>query len=155
MNTIQVGDRLPNLRLPRSDGTTVRPLRGPHRDAAVVVALHDTGCDPCRHYLRSLADAESRFRLWDGSIRAVTDTDSDAEAGARALQDELGSAVDILVDTDRELLDRVDATAGPVTLVADRYGQVFHIAESGEEHAVMEPRELEEWLQYLATQCPE
>lgn len=149
MTPIQVGDRLPNLRLPRSDGATVRPLRGPHRDAVVVVVLHDVGCDACRDYLRALAGARSRFQLWDGTVNAV------AVSGDETLQAELGSAVQLLVDPDRELLDRVDTTAGPVTLVADRYGQVFHIDDAGTDHTVMEPRELEEWLQYLATQCPE
>lgn len=148
MTPIQVGDRLPDLRLPRSDGATVRPLRGPHRDAVVVVALHDVGCDACRDYLRALAGAGSRFRVWDGSVNAV------AVSGDETLQAELGSAVQLLVDADRKLLGRVEATGGPVTLVADRYGQVFHIHD-GEQHNGMEPRELEEWLKYLATQCPE
>lgn len=147
MTPMRVGDRLSNLRLPRADGATVHPLRGPHRDAVVVVALHDVGCDTCRDYLRALASARSRFQLWDGSVNAV------AATADGALQAELRSAVQLLVDADRELLDRVDTTAGPVTLVADRYGQVFHI--HGEDHSGMEPRELEEWLKYLATQCPE
>ena len=179
---IQVGDRLPDLRLPRAgDEPTVRPLRGPHRDAAVVVVLHDPTCDACADYLRTLAEAVPDFDLWDGSVRAVvgpvrgagpgpgrtaaTDGSGSGAAGgavwsrsAADLQDELGPDVDVLVDRDRALLDRVAASDGPVTLVADRYGQVFHIDGAGGEagaHPGMEPRELEEWLKYLATQCPE
>ncbi|MDX1675025.1 MAG: hypothetical protein R3314_09545 [Longimicrobiales bacterium] len=154
MREIQVGDRLPKLRLPRAgEQKAVRPLRGSHRDAVVVVALHDPGCDRCRDYLQALVGAASDFRTWDGSTRAVTD----AGAGAAGLQEELGDRVDVLVDADRALLDRVAPGAGPVTLVADRYGQVFHIAApgDGDPHPAMEPRELEEWLKYLATQCPE
>ena len=59
------------------------------------------------------------------------------------------------MDTERELLGRLEISAGPAILVADRYGQVFHLRSAGAEHALAEPRELEEWLKYLATQCPE
>lgn len=173
---LRVGDRLPDLRLPRPDGTT-RPLRGAHRDAVVVVALHDAGCDRCRRYLQELAAAAPRFRFWDGSVRAVT-----ADRDAHRLQAALGPAVDVLLDADRTFLDRVqhaagsgdgtvddtadwtvgeaaDGTAdgtvdGPVVLVADRFGQVFEIL-AAPDHAAVGPRELEEWLKYLATQCPE
>lgn len=166
MDTIQIGDRLPDVRLPRADGG-VRPLRGPHRDAVVVVALHDPACQPCRSYLHTLADHDGRFRLWDGGVQAVTPGESpgagsdgassggSGTAAPRALQEALGGGIDVLLDPDRALLDRVDAAVGPVTLVADRYGQLFHTEEAGAEHALMEPRELEEWLKYLATQCPE
>lgn len=147
---IAVGDRLPNLRLPRADSGHPRPLRGPHRDAVVVIALHDPGCDECARFLGRLARARPRFRLWDGSVRAVTDSHA-----AGPLQDELGDAVDVLVDTDRKLLDRLDVSAGPVTLVADRYGQLFDLSYAGAAHTLAAPRELEEWLKYLATQCPE
>ena len=137
------------------------------------VALHDPACDACRSYLRNLADHDHRFRLWDGRVLAVTrervpDAGAHGAAGdraapdgagtpaaLRALQEALGDAIDVLLDPDRALLDRVDATARPVTIVADRYGQLFHIEEAGAGHAVVEPRELEEWLKYLATQCPE
>lgn len=142
---IRVGDRLPKLKLPRVDGTE-RPLRGPHRDAVVVVAMHDAGCDRCGRYLQDLADARPRFRIWDGTILAVTDATDPGDGG---------DAVDVLVDAERRLLDRVEADDGPVVLVADRYGQLFEIFAAGPDHALPGPRELEEWLQYLATQCPE
>ena len=147
---IRVGGRLPKLRLPRAGtgGDAVRP---------VLVALHDPGCDACRAYLGTLARERSRFDPWDGTVYALADVD------AAGLQEELGDAVAVLVDADRAVLDRLGGTAGPVTVVADRYGQVFHIeaadraagdgAAAG--HPLLEPRELEEWLKYLATQCPE
>lgn len=146
---IRVGERLPDLKLPRVDGAE-RPLRGPHRDAVIVVALHDAGCDACQRYLRDLADARPRFRIWDGTVRGVTDG-----AGAALRQVDIEAGVDVLVDVERRLLDRLDAGDGPVVLVADRYGQLFEIFAAGPEHALPGPRELEEWLQYLATQCPE
>lgn len=150
MDPFEIGDRLPRIRLPRAGSNAERPLRGSHREAVVVVGLHDAGCERCRGYLRSLAEARAAFRLWDGSVRALTD-----DPAAGALQDELDEGVDVLVDRDRTILDRLMMGAGPAVVVADRYGQVFQIFRGGEEHVVAEPRELEEWLQYLATQCPE
>lgn len=156
--SIEIGDRLPKLRLPRAGAeATVRPLRGRSREAVVVVALHDAGCGRCGDYLRALARAVPDFRLWDGVVRAVVDAEGPGPTAAAALQAELGSAVDVLLDDGRDLLQAVRATTGPVTLVADCYGQVFHKAapEEADPHPVMAPRELEEWLKYLATQCPE
>ncbi|MFW6205883.1 MAG: hypothetical protein ACOC5I_01460, partial [Gemmatimonadota bacterium] len=92
--------------------------------------------------------------VWDGSVRAVAPAGADA-ADAAALQDGLPSGVDVVTDPDRAFLGRIGVGNGPVVLVADRYGQVFHRQDAGAEHAVVEPRELEEWLRYLATQCPE
>jgi hypothetical protein len=40
-------------------------------------------------------------------------------------------------------------------IVADRYDQIFHIDDAGDGHALPAARELEEWLTFLAIQCPE
>lgn len=150
-STLRVGQRLPDLRLPRPDGA-VSALRGPHRDAVVVVVLHDADCERCRDYLRELAAAAARFRIWDGSVRAVTDSQR-----ADNLQAELDPDIDVLLDAESMFLNRVQDHGGfgPVVMVADRYGQLFEILAAGADHALAEPRELEEWLKYLATQCPE
>lgn len=176
-STLRVGQRLPDVGLPRPDGA-VRALRGAHRDAVVVVVLHDADCERCRDYLRALAAAAPRFRIWDGSVGAVTDAPHPDH-----LQAELDPDIDVLIDAERTFLDRVQAHGGfggragdragdragnmagesasevpadgPVVLVADRYGQLFEILPAGPDHVLVEPRELEEWLKYLATQCPE
>jgi hypothetical protein len=44
---------------------------------------------------------------------------------------------------------------GAGVIVADRYGQVFHIALAGPRHTLPPPRELAEWLKFLGTLCPE
>jgi hypothetical protein len=43
----------------------------------------------------------------------------------------------------------------PRVIVADRFGHIFHVEEGGQVHRLPEPRELEAWLRFLATQCPE
>ena len=158
MHELKVGDRLPKLRLPRAgDPATVRPLRGPARDASVVAVLHGPACEACRELARSLADVAPDLDVWDAAVRVVVPAAGETRAGpaARALRERLEPAVDVLVDVDRQLVDRVDTSDGPVLLIADRWGQLFHIHEAGRAHTAMEPRELVEWLKYLATQCPE
>lgn len=156
MDELTVGDRLPKIRLPRAgDDATVRPLRGPARDAAVVLVLHDPACDPCRALARSLADVVPDLEVWDAGVRVVVPSAHGGGAPVHTFRDGLEPDVDVLVDTGDRLADRVDVSQGPVLLIADRWGQLFHIHEAGTGHAAMEPRELEEWLKYLATQCPE
>jgi len=51
-------------------------------------------------------------------------------------------------------LEQITGKAAGV-IVADRYGQVFHVATAGPAHALPSPRELTEWLKFLGTLCPE
>jgi hypothetical protein len=40
-------------------------------------------------------------------------------------------------------------------VVADRFGQIFHISVAGASHDLPRPAELTEWLKFLGTLCPE
>jgi hypothetical protein len=44
---------------------------------------------------------------------------------------------------------------GTGLLVADRYGQIFHVVAAPVGHVFPSARELTEWLKYLGTLCPE
>jgi hypothetical protein len=49
-----------------------------------------------------------------------------------------------------------DAVGGPpAVIIADRFGHIYHVEAGGQAHAFSEPRELEEWLRFIGTQCPE
>lgn len=149
---LAVGDRIPNARLLLAGSGGHRDLRGRHREAVVAIALHDAACPRCRELLRTLAAAKSDFDRWDGRVIAVAPDSPEAATLAAAV----GLGVQVLVDPERRLLDGVEAADGPVLLIADRYGQVFEIlSPTAGHHADVQPRELEEWLRYLATQCPE
>jgi hypothetical protein len=50
----------------------------------------------------------------------------------------------------------IDTFGGaPRVIVADRFGHIYHVEDGGPAHALSEPRELEEWLRFIGTQCPE
>jgi hypothetical protein len=40
-------------------------------------------------------------------------------------------------------------------IVADRYGQIFHLVPADAQHSLPVPRELTEWIKHLGTLCPE
>jgi hypothetical protein len=133
MSNYTTGARLPVI--VRTDGTPVwRPQYT--RDAVLLAVLHGSGCEPCTRYRRALAAAEADFGAWGGRLLVALagKVDSEGEAVA-SVPEGFGEA--------------------PGVVVADRFGQIYHIEHGGPEHALSEPRELEAWLRFIGTQCPE
>src|SRR5690606_7209933 len=151
VSAASVGTRLPLVKLPGAGGKPV-PLRGVQGPATLVARGHGPACRGCRAWLREhdegLADA---VRMWGGRAVAVT-PDGGGEEGPPPLV-EGGRVVRTVSDPE----DRVPSvpSGGAGMLVADRYGEVFEVEDAGEGHGLPGPRELEEWLRFLATQCPE
>jgi hypothetical protein len=119
-----------------------------------------------RDYLRAVAGEARAFADWDGRVIAVTPNPDGAWA---SLANELGGAVWVVDDPSDTLEPAPDASAvgaaspdtrparrRPMAVVADRFGEIYHVWEHGNGQAGRpEPRQLEEWLQFLALQCPE
>ena len=66
--------------------------------------------------------------------------------------------VTVLVDRPGDAGARARAGVSPESaaiLVADRFGEIWHGYDFGEGHAFPDMRELEAWLRYLGTMCPE
>lgn len=144
------GDRLPRLVLPRARGGML-PLRHHRKEATFLVRVHGADCGGCQAYLQALEAHRDRLSVWYARGVAVV---PGPVAEARALDERLGPRL-ITVVADPEG-DGPLAEVGDAALVlADRYGEVFHSEPAGPDHVFVEPRELERWLQYLATQCPE
>jgi peroxiredoxin len=112
------------------------------------VQVHGAACSDCRRYLSELASAASNFAAWDGRVVVLVPGPA-AEASAVRGEPELPFAV--LSDADR----RAPLADGATVVVADRYGHVYSVSEADDSHVLPTPRELEEWLKFLATQCPE
>jgi hypothetical protein len=129
-----VGGRLPSLSA--DEHVLWRPRYT--RNAVVLAVLHDSACEPCARYARRLQEAISAFAAWDGQLVLALPDRADHEAtvaGTSTVPDTFGGA--------------------PRIVVADRFGQIFHVEEGGPAHQLSEPRALEDWLRFLATQCPE
>jgi hypothetical protein len=133
MSTFTTGGRLPGIA--RTDGTTAwRPQYT--RDALLLAVLHGAGCEACARYRQALAAAEPDFHSWGGRLLVAVagETEGGGEAGVAAPEG-FGEA--------------------PGIIVADRFGQIYHAEQGGRAHTLSEPRELEAWLRFIGTQCPE
>jgi hypothetical protein len=138
-----VGGRLGEL---TADGRSLwRPQYT--RDAVVLAILHGSDCEQCAAYAGELVDAQQAFRSWDGLLVLAVPDEALRAAGSDAAPPEAVS---------RDMHPVRDTFGGaPRVIVADRFGHIFHVEEGGQAHRLPEPRELEAWLRFLATQCPE
>jgi hypothetical protein len=88
-----------------------------------------------------LAASGREFEDWDARLLVVL-----PEAGRLPV-----AFATVVSDTGGVLAE----TGSAAVIVADRYGQVFHAYGAGTGHQFPPPREIEEWLKYLGTLCPE
>lgn len=136
---------IPHLELPElRDGTPLQ-LREAGGKITILVTVHSPVCDGCREYLDSLAPLAPEFDSWDARLLVVV---PGPIANARALHLTFGT---VLRDDCGCIADGISASV----VVADRYGQVFETVRAGASHELPGPRELEEWLKYIGTLCPE
>ncbi len=142
---LSIGGFLPNIDLPSVLNGTPVPLRGSGGKTTVLVTVHSAHCAGCREYLDRLAAAAGEFEIWDGRLAVLV---PGAPAGAARFEAPFGT---VLADEHGRLADPASASV----LVADRYGQIFHAVRAGTTHDLPSARELEEWLKYLGTLCPE
>lgn len=137
---------LPHLELPSATGRSVQ-LRSPGRSSTVLVRIHNARCAECLAYVQALSNAVSDFTAWDGRVVVlVPGTVADAEAVKE------GPARPFTVLADEEAQVPLD---GAAVVIADRYDQIYHVADAGDGHALPSPGDIEDWLRYIATQCPE
>jgi hypothetical protein len=156
-----LGGRIPDVMLPRAAGGAggTLPVRGRPREG-VALLFPDTG-GGWPGYLRRLAALASDLAEWDARVIAVAPADAAHDPAWAGLARELGSSVWIVHDPDRRL--RPATPPGdpepvlPAAAVVDRFGEIYHVWPR--DHAGCrpgpEPRELEEWLRFMALQCPE
>lgn len=147
---LEQGDRLPRLALPSADGSPVR-LRGADRRATVLVGVHSASCPGCRRYLDEIDAAASSLELWGARLLALV---PGGVENARALKSETGLSFRVVAAAKNAPAADTPAEDA-VVLIADRWGEIYHVARSGAGHELPIPPELEEWLRFLATQCPE
>lgn len=145
--SLSVGGFLPDATLADAGSGSTVPLRSQNRDSVVLVHSHGPECAACGRYLADLAGHVAELAAWDGHVVALI-PDKD---GAAAKFRERALPFPTLIEDERTkgLMD----DAGVV--VADRYGQVYAVAPAGPAHAFLAPQEVEQWVRFLAIQCPE
>lgn len=144
--------QLPHLSLPAAPGGATTSIRPRGRDGAVLVAMHGVNCQPCRAYLRGLAESLDAIQEWDGRVLVLQPGTLEE---AERVREELSLPFSILADADRAVMQRVGLDGGGIA-IADQWGEIFFEEAGGEDvHSFPDVQEVVEWLRYLAIQCPE
>ena len=145
---MRVGSLLPLIELPTAPDGSQTALRSGDRRATVLVRVHAADCSGCRRYLAALGTSGIDLGWWEGRVIVVV---PGPLAEASMLRSAVAAWFTVLSDVD----DRALALDDAGVVIADRYGQVYHVGIAGAAHDFPAPEELEEWLKFLATQCPE
>jgi hypothetical protein len=144
MENLSVAAFLPDVALPSVPEATPVKLRESGGRTTVLLTVHDSRCSGCRDYIDAIAGAAGEFAVWDARLLVLVPGSPDDAA-------HLQTFGTMLADEQNRLAQPASASL----VVADRYGQIFFAARSGSSHALPSVRELEEWLKFLGTLCPE
>jgi hypothetical protein len=144
----EVRGRVPDILLPRVTDAPPVPVRGRPREAVALIFPDERpGWDA---YLHGLADHSDAFADWDGRAIAVAPS---ADDRWRRLARELGDGLWMVQDENGRLRA---VPSAPAAAAVDRYGEIYHVWDRDRgPSGAPGPRELEEWLRFLALQCPE
>jgi peroxiredoxin len=113
--------------------------------------VHSPDCPECRAYLQSLMERPDAFGNWGGRLLVILPAEP---GGAEAFAAASGFPVHLLVDRGGTLARRCGMD-GAGLVVADAWGEVHYTARAGAGHDLPTAEEVEEWLKFLAIQCPE
>lgn len=146
------GGRLPTLRLPRVGGGEVE-VRGDRRNPAMIFFTHSAHCAGCRAYVAELIALPDAFGVWGGRLLVILPGEG-AASEAIDYPSTTDFPVRLLLDRESTLAHRCGVT-GAGLVVADAWGEIHFSAHAGAGHDLPMGAEVEEWLKFLAIQCPE
>lgn len=150
---LRPGQRLPSLSLPAVPDGRMVALRDPSHGAPVIAVLRPAGDDATAE-LERLARAAKNLELWAGRPLAIVA--SSLEEATELVGRVEGVPFPVLADVDGAALRRLNVPSNRSALIiADRWGVVYHSVEAETAAELPEEDEVIEWVQYLATQCPE
>jgi len=148
---LTAGDRLPVVELSSASGGPPRPLVTHSRDALVLLLL-PRGSGAYDDYLQRLAGAAAELEEWYAELLVVVH----GEGGEAERWEGPGGRLTVLADPEGAAARRIGVGAGEAALViADRYGQIYEVTRAGHPQELPSPAQIEEWVKFLATQCPE
>lgn len=146
---LEAGSHLPGLTL-HGAGADVRLRSG--RGPLVLLAVHSCTCPQCRALVEGLGSVADGVREWGGRVAVVVPVDAgDDSAALERCRAAAGEAVRVVADPDGEI-----ASGAAVRIViADEWGEVYFSVTSADDHALITPREVVDWVRFIVIQCPE
>lgn len=148
---LAAGRLLPDLKLSPARGGPPVAVRGNGREVGVLVFVHGSGCDACRAYVRELAGARQLLGEWGARLLVVSP--EPAASAARLAPEPTGTAA-VAADPDGAFGARTGLAPAAV-LVADAWGELYHVAAAGPAHELPGVQEIVDWVRFVAIQCPE
>src|SRR5262245_27938537 len=145
MDLIQPGARLPPMQIEFADGR-VEPLDAPERGSPALLFVRAETVEVARSYLDSWARKLPDLSSWYGRPMLVTET-APADTAIPAVPWVIARADDW---TRLGIEPRANAL-----IIADRWGVVYFAQKTMTFTDLPAVSEVEQWLRYLATQCPE
>jgi hypothetical protein len=138
-NTIP--QRLPALTLSGRDGTV--PLRAPEAGSRVLLLVRDADLERARPYITALEQSLPELRDWYGGALLVTERT-------------LPETTLPIARADTDAWAALGIPEGESALIiADRWGEVYFGRHSRAFADWPPAARIEEWIRFLATQCPE
>lgn len=135
--------------LPDADGRQIRFRNYRQRRNLVIFFHHGVTCAACRHILQDFARHIAVFQEQQAAVLAIGPDQSNQ---AQDLSAELGHAFPLLNDPEGRTVARAGFLV-PALVVADRWGEIWAAWEGGEDHALPQVDELEEWLTIIQCDC--
>jgi hypothetical protein len=164
--TFAKGWRLPDALLPRVGSAGTVRLHDP-REPTVLVLCHEAPGAGLAAWVRGLVDRPSTFGAWGGRLLVVLPprrADASSAIATDAAADVVGALLGaaaaapfpaaIAIDADARLGTGA-APGATVLLIVDAWGEVYHAERLPAAGGGPAASEVEGWLRYVATQCPE
>lgn len=131
--------RLPALELSGPAGAvTLQP-----RESVVLLLVRDAALPRARKYIADLEACLRDLRVWDAQLILVTEKE---EIESELLSAKTSSAMWKLLSVD---------DGRSALIIADRWGVVYFAQQTDTFADLPAPERIEEWVRFLATQCPE
>lgn len=148
-----IGERLPPLSVPTLIEGEEVSLEAGGRDARVLLVLPADDLEAGLDYWRQFIELSDELRHWYARPLAMLP----AEPAALGINpSEVVAPFPVLLDHDGSAHERLDVEQSEAALfIADRYGQVYVAERAQNLTDLPTPRQIEEWVRFLAVQCPE
>jgi hypothetical protein len=147
---------LPSLDLPRLGDGETEPLRAPPEGAPVLLVPPVALVKPepvLREFVSEGGAFASAFERWDARPLLIAATRSQAAELARGGPP---APVPFVIDERGALREWAGLDKDSWGLmIADRWGVLYHAVEARQPSELPGPAEVEEWVRFIAIQCPE
>jgi hypothetical protein len=121
---------------------------GSWRGPRAFLTVHSAACKGCRKYIgEDLASAAARLTEWGGHLVVVVPGQVE---NANGFAEIVPNVMQVLTDHAGEV-----ATGTAKVVIADQWGEVYFVKDSGATHDLPTLSEIAEWIRFLAIQCPE